>query len=183
MEFSDVLSNRRSIRKFKNIPVEWEKVVAVLDAGRKAPSSGNLQNWRFIVVTDKERKKLLAQICYDQSFIATAPVCIIICSNTAKVTSFYHDKGLLYAIMNCAACAENMLLEATNQGLGSCWISSFDEKEIKEKFGLHQDTDAFIVIALGYADEKPPAPAHEELYALTFLERYGNRIKDIDAVL
>src|SRR5574341_581917 len=76
------IEQRRSIRKFKSDAVPDEHIMALLDAGRLAPSGCNAQPWRFKVVKDKETKSKLAQAAYNQSFIADAPVVLVCCADT-----------------------------------------------------------------------------------------------------
>ena len=128
MEALECIYTRRSIRKYLSQHVEWEKVGNILEAGRVAPSAGNLQNWRFIVVMDRGKREKIAELCLGQHWMSSAPVHIIICSQPGTCKRFYGTRGeKLYCIQNCAAVAENMLLAAHAQGLGGCWVSAFDE--------------------------------------------------------
>ena len=78
MDVLEAIRTRRSVRKYRDIPVEWEKVGLILDAGRLAPSSGNLQNWKFIVITDKNARHQISEACLEQQWMAKAPVHIVI---------------------------------------------------------------------------------------------------------
>jgi nitroreductase len=86
MDVSEAIQKRANIRRWKSLPVEREKIVKVLEAGRRAPSWGNVQPWRFIVVQDKARIEELARTCGGQPQVATAPV-VIVCCGAAEVFS------------------------------------------------------------------------------------------------
>lgn len=76
---SEAIKNRRSIRSFRSDPVSDDTILAMLESARLAPSGSNRQPWRFIVVTDKEEKRKLRKICFDQAFIEDAPVVFVCC--------------------------------------------------------------------------------------------------------
>ncbi len=184
MDVFDAIRTRRSIRHFSNVPVEWEKVVRVLEAGSLAPSSGNVQNWRFIVVTDKDLRHKIAEACLEQSWITEAPVIIVVVADLARIKKLYGERGVkLYSIQNCAAAIQNMLLAAHALGLGACWVSAFEDEALSRILGIPSGVKPQAVIPLGYPAEKPPEPMHYTLENLCFFESYGNRIKDIDTVL
>src|SRR3989338_8621934 len=109
----DLIKERRTIQQFLPKFVSWEIISKVLDAGRHAPSSGNLQNWKFIVAIESEVKHKLAEACYDQYEIALAGALIVVCAEPEKAERYYGLRGeRLYSVQNCAAAIENMLLEA-----------------------------------------------------------------------
>jgi SagB-type dehydrogenase family enzyme len=184
MHVMEAIKKRRSIRKYKKVAVEWDKVVAVLEAGRYAPTAGNLQSWKFIVVSEEELKRKVSEACLNQHWIAEAPMIIVVCANPPKVVQHYGDRGeKLYMIQDCAAAVENMLLTATDQGLASCWIGAFDDDLLINVLGIPERAKAMAVVVLGYADEEVPEPFKTPLESLVFLQKYGNRIKNINIVL
>jgi nitroreductase len=149
-----------------------------------APSSGNLQNWKFIVVLDEDRRKAVAEACLEQYWMQNAPVHIVIVSEIQKARQFYGVRGeRLYAVQNCAAAAENMLLAAHDQGLGACWVGSFDEEQLRRACGIPEYIRPQAVVALGYADEKVPTPSKYRLYDIVHLEKWDAKIKDVKWVL
>ena len=101
----DLIISRRTITSFDPKFVSWEKISRVIDAGRHAPSCGNLQNWKFILVYDAEQKQKLAEALYEQYEVTGAWVLIVICGETAKAERYYGEKGKGYTIQNCAAAA------------------------------------------------------------------------------
>src|SRR3989344_822949 len=101
MDLEECIKGRRSIRLYKDKDVEWEKVVKILDAGNYAPSSGNIQNWEFILVKDSKNVEKVANSCYNQSFVIEAPLIFIICAEISKIRRLYGEKGeKVYSIQN-----------------------------------------------------------------------------------
>lgn len=184
MTFDDVLQKRRSIRKFLTVPVEKDKWTAVLEAGVMAPSSGNLQLWKVIIVRSPEDRVKLASICHDQQWMVDAPVHFIVCADTTMADQYYGTRGkMLYAVQDCAAFIQNMLLKATNLGLGSCWVSSFDEERLRVFFGIPPNIRPQAIIPIGYADEVVPMPPKPILADVCFFDKYGQLGSDFGNAL
>ncbi|HLD06184.1 MAG TPA: nitroreductase family protein [Candidatus Nanoarchaeia archaeon] len=174
MDVWDCIRTRRSIRKFRDIPVEWDKVGQIISAGRYAPSAGNLQNWQFMVVTDADKRKQIAEASGQQYWMQDAPLFIIVCMKNQIMEQYYGIRGeRLYSIQNGAAAAENMMLMAHALGLGSCWVGSFDEEKVKRVCQIPDRARPQVVIAVGYADEQPPIPPRLTLENVTYLNKYG----------
>ena len=128
MNVIDCIKKRRSVRNFIDKDVGMDLLGQILEAGTFAPSSGNLQNWFFILVTDQALKDQLAASCLNQNWLAKAPILIIVVADPNKVEREYNERGKkIYSIQNASAAIQNMLLAATELGLGSCWVSAFDE--------------------------------------------------------
>jgi len=187
MDVFECIRTRRSVRKYIPKQVEWDKVGQILDAGRMAPSAGNLQNWQFLVVTDEDKRKQIAEASARQYWMINANVHIIICEKPEIMEQYYGIRGeRLYSIQNCAAAVENMLLTAHELGLGSCWIGAFDEEKVKRICSIPERARPQAIIAIGYADDKPDMPPKLTLENVTFLNRYGEnagKILDIYSTL
>lgn len=184
METLEAIEKRRSITKYLDIPVEWDRVGNILRAGQLAPSAGNLQDWRFIVVTNKENRKKIAEACLKQYWIETAPVIIVACSFPENTKRFYGLRGeKLYTIQNTAAAIQNMLLAATDQGLGSHWVGAFDEGMLNRALGIPAKARPQAVLTFGYTDFTPPKPKRFKLFDLTYLQSWGNKVENADLVL
>jgi len=178
MELTDCIRTRRSVRKYIDKPIPWELVTLVLDAGRMAPSAGNLQNWRFIVVKDEGRKKKIAEAAINQSWMEKAAVHIVVVGEPEKSKAFYGVRGeRIYTIQNCAAAVENMLLAAHDAGLGACWVGAFDEFLLAKAIALPDLAVPYAIMTLGYADEKPMLPPKFRIEHVTYLERWWTRRK------
>jgi len=183
MDTLECIATRRSIRKFLDIPVEFEKVGNVLDAGRFAPSAGNLQDWKFILVTNDKMRQEVAKACVEQYWLGTAPVIILVCTDPDKTKRFYGRSGEKYSIQNGAAVVQNMLLAAHAEGLGSCWVGAFEDEAIKRLFNIPDSIIVQAIVPLGYADERVPAPLRFTLENVTYIESWANRIKDLAAYM
>ena len=181
MDFEKVLRGRKSVRKFSSREVSWKDLADVLEAGTLAPSSGNLQSWVFVVVRDaKNRAALVEALPREQSWAGKAPVLVVICSDVERVRTMYGARGeALYAVQNCAAAAENMLLKAVDAGIGACWIGYFDEKPIAKLLELDKDLRPQAVLALGYGEPLEEKP-REPLQSFVFFEKFGNRKRDVE---
>ncbi|HIH40971.1 TPA: nitroreductase family protein [Candidatus Woesearchaeota archaeon] len=184
MNVFEAIATRRSIRKFTSQDVPMEILGVVIDGGRYAPSSGNIQNWRFVLVKDKENKQRVAEAAMHQLWIASAPVIIVVCAETEKLKQFYGIRGdRLYSVQNCAAAIENMLLTAHCLGLGSCWVSDFDEDMLKRALNIPGDIRPQAILPLGYPDEIVPAPTHYTMENVCYFESYGTRVSNIERVM
>ena len=173
METQECIKTRRSIRKYKDQQVDWDKITQILDAGKFAPSAGNIQNWKFIVVRKEEVIKKLAEASFDQDWMEDAPVHIVIAGEPKKAERFYGARGQrLYTIQTCAAAIENMLLVANDLGLGSCWVGAFDEAKVVRALNMPEDAIPQAILTIGYADEKPDAPSKIELEHQVYLDKW-----------
>ena len=172
------------MRKYKNVPVEWEKVGIILNAALNSPSAGNIQNWKFIVVLDPEKRKKIAEACLEQYWMQNAPVHIVVCSEPEKAKRFYGVRGeRLYSIQNCAAASQNIVLAAHSLGIGSCWVSAFEEDALKRILKIPDYVRPQNIITLGYAEEREPLAGRYRIYDMVFLENWEGRIKDINWVM
>ncbi len=184
MNVFEAIATRRSIRKFTSQDVPMEILGVVLDAGRYAPSSGNLQNWKFILIKDPENKQKVAEAAMQQMWMAEAPFIIVVCAETEKINQFYGIRGeRLYSIQNCAAAIQNMLLTAHSLGLASTWVGAFDENMLTRALNLPESVRPQAILPIGYPDEVVPAPTHYTLENVCYFESYGTRISNIERVL
>ena len=184
METLDCITLRRSIRKYKDLPVEFEKVGHILNAARLAPNAGNIQEARFILITNLDQRKKIAEACVKQYWMQDAPLHIVVVAHPKKAANFYGVRGeKMYCMHNAGAAIENMLLAATAQGLGSCWVGAFEENALRKILNIPSDAVPQAVITLGYAAEKPNIPKKFKMENITFIESYGNKIKDVAAFM
>lgn len=159
--------------------VSWENVAKIIDAARHAPSCGNVQNWKFIVVFEPEQKQQLAEACYEQYEIMQAGVLIVVCAEPEKAERYYGLRGdRLYSVQNCAAAIENMLLEAHSLGLATRWVGGFDEDAVKSMLGIPEEIRPQAIIAVGYAKEIPQKPPKYPLETLVYFHKWRLRLRD-----
>lgn len=155
MTFDEIVSARRSIRSYQPQPVEPEKLAAVLEAGRMAPSARNAQTWHFTAVTHSEMRQQLCVACNNQPMVAQAPAVLVIWSDTERMMSC----GQSAATVDCSIALSFMMLKATELGLGTCWLGSFSSGQVKQLLALPQDATVVAVTPLGYPAEEPaPRP-------------------------
>lgn len=183
MDTLECIATRRTIRKFLDIPVEFEKLGNILDAGRYAPSAGNLQDWKFILVTEKDAIENLAKCCLEQYWVSQASVVIVVCSEPEKSKRFYGDQGMKFSIQNGSAAVQNMLLAAHAQGLASAWVGAFEDVMAKRCLNIPDDVVIQGMLPVGYPGEKVPQPNRFTLENCVYIGSWGNRIKDLAAYM
>ena len=150
MDVARAIKNRYSCRSYKAESVPEEKLKKVLEAARLAPSAHNTQEWKFIVVKDAERRKEVAEAA-DQSFIAEAPIIITAVGlNPDEVLS----SGIPDYIVNLTIAVDHMTLQATEEGLGTCWIGAFSREEVKKVLGVPKKYKLAFLMSLGFPAEK-----------------------------
>ncbi|PIN76922.1 nitroreductase family protein [Candidatus Woesearchaeota archaeon CG10_big_fil_rev_8_21_14_0_10_36_11] len=175
----DIIKSRRTIKHYLPKFVSWENVSRILDAARHAPSSGNIQNWKFIVIFEPEQKQALAKAAYEQYDIAMASVLIVVCAEPEKGERYYGMRGeRLYTVQNCAAAIQNMLLEAHSLGIGTTWVGAFDEEEVKALCKIPEDIRPQALIAVGYSKEVPPKPPKYPLETVVYFHKWRNKARD-----
>jgi nitroreductase len=152
MEFYEVLKKRRSIRKYKKVPVEQDKIDRILEAVRIAPSAKNAQPWHLIVIKD-ENVRLGLREAYGSAWFTDAPVIICACGEPAK--AWVRRDGKSYLDVDVAIAFEHLILAAAAEGLGTCWIGAFDPTAVKRVLGLPGGIEPLAMTPLGYPDETP----------------------------
>ena len=144
MDIYETIARRKSVRSYRMDPIDDAILVKIFQAARGAPSAMNLQPSRFIVVRDPVKRKSIAQSGRFARFIDQAPVVVVACGD--KRSSFYiHD--------TCIA-LEHMVLAATAEGLGTCWIGSFTEETLRPLLGIPAQFKVVALVAMGYPTEK-----------------------------
>jgi nitroreductase len=146
MDVSQAISIRRSVRAYKTQDIDEEKLNKILDAGRLAPSASNAQQWKFVVVKDPETRVRLAQAASQQAFIGGAPVIIVACA-TSQSNMFC---GQPRHTVDLSIAMSFMILQATELGLGTCWIGAFDEGKVKSILGIPESVRVVAISPLGY---------------------------------
>ncbi len=178
------IANRRSVTRFLPRPLEMDKILQIVQAGALAPSSGNIQNWSFIVVTDLERIRGLYHHTLDQEPFLSATAAVIVVGDEAHADRLYGLRGKrLYTVQNCAAAMQNMLLAATALGVGSVWIGAFDEDRIGSLFGIPSTSRPQSIILLGYPEIVPEPKERKPLDTLVYFNSFGNRVQRPHLVL
>jgi nitroreductase len=172
MDVLEAIRTRRSIRKYKPIPIPEEKILTVLKAARLAPSAKNLQPWKFIIVRNEELKHKLIHACNNQKFIAEAPVVIVACALIDEAFGTMGGYMSSYSV-DLAIAVDHLTLAAVAEGLGTCWIGSFSEEKVKSVLGIPPDVRVVALTPLGFPDEKPEPPGRKPLEDIICYDRYG----------
>lgn len=175
------IEKRRSIRKYKNLPVEEEKLKNILESARLAPSGSNTQPWHFIIVKNKEVREKLAEADHSQKWMTEAPVFIVCladlsCRIDEKNIKFIDERSeepeVKQIIRDTSIAVSFILLEAENQGLSTCLTAWFEQKDIRPVLGIPENKYVCGIITLGYADEHPNKRPRRELKDMVHYERW-----------
>jgi len=194
MGFSEVVVKRRSVRKFKKDAVPVDILGKILDAGRWAPSAGNCQPWRFVIVTDTVVKAKIAENCtkfskkawtgfsprtakylaqrggtWDKSHMRDVPVFVVVCY---EVLGKIREELVLGSVWMAI---ENMFLAATDEGLGSCVYTFYDfeeENSLKRILQVPNPYRVAAIVQLGYASSEPPLPYRKSLDDIVSYEHF-----------
>jgi nitroreductase len=152
MEVREAIMRRRSVRHFvPDRPLSEGELGELLRAATWAPSAGNAQPWRFIVVRDRALREALALAAGGQGFVSQAPVVIVVCADLARARQAYGERGVsLYCLQDTAAAIQNIHLTAVSLGLGTCWVGAFDEGAVAKLLGLPRDLRPVALIPVGY---------------------------------
>ena len=147
MDVYEAIRKRKSVRRYKDKDVEQEKLMRILEAARLAPSASNKQEWRFVVVQDKEKRQKLSEAARGQKFVAEAPVVIACCAETD-----YHEMtcGQLCYPIDVSIAIDHMTLVAVEEELGTCWIGAFYENKVKDILSIPDDIRVVELLTLGY---------------------------------
>lgn len=156
--FSELVQNRQSDRAYLDKPVEKEKLDRILETARLAPSACNAQPWKFIVVTDHEKRSKVADAATSKMlsmnhFTKQAPVQLVLVEENANFTSSVGGwaQGKHYPHLDLGIVASHICLAAADEGLGSCMIGWCNEKKVREVLDIPKGKRVMLVILLGYA--------------------------------
>jgi nitroreductase len=171
MSVLDIIRRRRSVRKYKSDPIPEDVFLRVMEAARLAPSGKNSQPWKFIVVRDEEMRRKLSVASRNQAFMATAPIIIVACGYPER--SYPKQGNYMKSWSIDVACAvDHLMLQATEEGLGTCWIGAFEEKEVKALLGVPEDVRVLALTPLGYPDEDPTSRGRRPLEEILSQEKF-----------
>jgi nitroreductase len=169
MDVLTAIRDRRSIRKYAGRSVEADKLQKVLEAARLSPSASNRQDWKFVVVQDKNTIELLVDACNGQAFVGQAPVFIAACTtNPGGVMSCGQPRDAV----DLSIAMAYLILEAHEQGLGTCWLGSFNEDKVKKLLDIPDSVRVVAVTPLGYAAVQPKPTMRKKLDEIVCYENY-----------
>lgn len=158
MEIEKAIKERRSIRAFKKEKIPESSIEKLIEALIWAPSAGNLQARKFYFVFNEKIKSKLAKAALNQDFIAKAPLVIVALADLQKI-EWYGERGKnLYSICDVSAAIQNLMLQATAEGLGTCWVGAFSEEEVSKILNLPHHLRPIAIVPVGFPAEKPIPP-------------------------
>lgn len=169
MDVLYAIQGRRSIREYSPRIIEEEKLERVLEAARLSPSASNRQSWKFVVVKDQETRNKLTDAAGGQTFVGQAPIILVACGTDPDGIMMC---GQHRCSIDLSIATAYMILEAYEQGLGTCWLGRFDEKKVKEILGIPENVRVVAMTPLGYPNETPMARPRKRLDEVVCYNRY-----------
>jgi nitroreductase len=168
MEVYEAVRTRKSVRSYRDRPVEQDKLDRILDAARLAPSASNRQEWRFVVVRDASKRRELAAAAR-QPFIGEAPVIVVCCAETD-----HHRMrcGHECFLVDVSIAIDHATLAAVAEGLGTCWIGAFKTDEVRRLLHIPRAVEVVGLLPLGYPTD--PAPVTKDRRPISDMVRYDS---------
>jgi nitroreductase len=149
----EVLRKRRSVRAYTDQPVAREVIEEILDCARLAPTAMNAQPWDFVVVTGREELARIPPLLGHAEFVAQAAFAVLVLSRPAQ-----------YAVEDCCAATENLLIAAAAHGLGACWVAGSQQvygPAVVKAFGAPEDRGLVAIVSVGWPGEAPVVEKRE----------------------
>ena len=163
------IKNRYSVRSYQQRLVEKEKLLAVLEAARLAPSAKNFQEWRFVVVQDEATRRKLMVAANNQAFVGEAPAVIVCCATN---TDYVMRCGQTSYPIDLAIAIDHMTLQAVEEGLGTCWVGSFYEDQVKAILDIPKEVKVVELLALGYPKDRAKSKDRRPLDKIACYEKW-----------
>jgi len=145
LDVFELVKIRKSVRAYDSKPIPKDVLQKILETARLAPSASNIQPWHFVIVTDEKKREKLSKAQYAK-FFAESPIIIVGCGDEKASPNWYP--------VDVAIAMEHIVLAATSEDLGTCWVGSFDEDQIKELLNIPDNYRIVALLAMGYPREK-----------------------------
>ena len=167
MGFFDLIEARHSVRAYQDRSVEAQKLRRILAAADLAPSAGDLQAYRIVIVERPEAKVALARAALGQDFLASAPVILVFFTDPGGSAAKYGERGAsLFSVQDATIAAAYAQLAATELGLACCWVGAFHERPVAQALRAPAAMRPVAMISIGYAAETPERPPRRSLESL-----------------
>ncbi len=164
MDAIEALLTRKMVRGFTQQPLTDDQIEKLLKVMVAAPSGGNRQPWRIVVVQDQKLKEALATAAQGQRFAAQAPVVFVVSRVPSESEARYGARGRdLYSFQDTAAMVENLLVAAHAMGLAACWIGAFKDEAVAKAINCPSGVLPVAVIPVGYAGKTSTKPNRRPL--------------------
>lgn len=155
MYFAELCKKRKSCRSYDDTPVTEEEVQTILRAAVAAPSACNMQSWYFYVLRSTESREKLSGLCAE--WVKNAPIVLVVCTNGNEIINRFGDRARdLFVLQDTALASENIMLQAADIGLGSCFIGAFNEDGIREVLRIPPDKRPVGLIPIGHSTDDNP---------------------------
>ena len=173
MSFLELAQKRYSVRRYKDQPVEQDKILQVLEAARTAPSAVNYQPWHFIVAVEAEVKDKISE-AYPRDWFRQAPVIIVACGDHDQ--SWKRNDGKDHCDVDVAIAVDHLTLAAADLGLGTCWVCAFNAEKVHSALELPDNLEVIALIPIGYPKEDIPSEKkRKSLDELVSWNKYNTR--------
>lgn len=179
MKFLELLQKRQSVRKYSDCSVEKEKILRCVEAARLAPSACNAQPWKYIVVDEPELKEKVARATFStvapfNKFALQAPVIIAIVMEKPNLLSQFGGrvKDKDFYLIDIGITAEHFCLQAAEEGLGTCMLGWFNEKEVVKLLGIPPRKRIGLLITIGYAADEPRKKIRKNISDMSSYNKY-----------
>lgn len=160
MNFIELVKKRKSVRKYLDKKIPRELIDQCIEAARLAPSACNSQPWSFLVIDNHEMineiaRKSMTGLYSLNKFIADAPVVIVVVREKSKFIARLAGtfRGIQYSLIDIGIACDHLILQATDLGLGTCWLGWFDEKAIQKILKLPKSSKIDVVLTLGFPED------------------------------
>ena len=168
MTVMEAIQGRTSIREYLDTPIEEEKLLQVLEAGRLAPSAANGQHWKFLVVQDYDIRQKLMPACGGQSFIGQAPAVLVLVGTKPGIMTNSQPAEAV----DLSIAMSFMILEAYELGLGTCWIAAYRQEPVKAVLNIPDEYSVVAVSPLGYPAVPPRLRPRKELSEVVVYDQF-----------
>ncbi len=169
MDFQELIRVRRSVRGYRPDPIDEDVLGRILGAGRIAPTACNLQPFQLIVVTAADTRQRMREV-YARDWFWQAPVILVGCAEPAR--AWKRGDGWNAMEIDLAIVMDHVILAATEEGLGTCWVCAFDEAKAKEVLGVPPEVRVLAMTPLGYPAAGPRPFARKRLEELVRRDRW-----------
>jgi nitroreductase len=184
MEFDEVIKKRASIRRYSSKKPKIEEVIKCIKTANLAPSAGNLDFLRYIIVEDFKKIEKIADAC-QQKFIQQAQILVVVCSDRKRANILYEDRADAYIRQGAGAAIENFLLKITEMGLASCWVGAFCGNIVKSELRIPDEIEVEAILPVAYqakfdkTKQKHKLPIDERLFFETWSNKYQRGLERV----
>ena len=170
MEYSQLIAARYSVRAYRSDPVEDEKLQAILEAARQAPTAANRQPFQLVVMHTAGREKEIGRI-YRRPWFVQAQLVIAVCAISSQAWIRESDR-FNARLVDAAIVADHLILAAADLGLGTCWVANFNVDAARSVLQLPDEAEPVIFTPLGYPADAPGPKIRKPLKELVRYEHW-----------